>query len=251
MKNINFKTLARGMSFEDMAILMFKDVNLKNSSGGNNCLLNPGEEEALLKECRKRGDIPSLNKLIDIFNLTRLAIADVQMSIVSLDLAISRIEAYVLMLYLQDSSVLTMGENAGVCSLFVGDDGEGSFPDEGLQLFFVNFIDAVKKLKSTLYLVQYAENLAGIDFVSDEDRCVLSSGKEKLEEVEVLPNLLAVIRVFKPFLEAGELKREGFVDKKIIQLIGQDKTVFEISEEEKKRLEEKLDRLIEGRPPLT
>ena len=103
MKKLNIKAMAKDMSFQDRARLIFAHCVRKGETLGVEGVLEQDEEDALVDACRKENRINELNRLVALYNMANLLVADVQLSIVSLQLVMSRMETYLYLLTYQRS----------------------------------------------------------------------------------------------------------------------------------------------------
>jgi len=90
-RNLNIKTLARGMRVEDKAKLLFADRNKKAETQGKERLLAPDEEEALIRDAQDLHQINELNRLNKLFNMATFMMLDIQTAYLHFKLAEGRL----------------------------------------------------------------------------------------------------------------------------------------------------------------
>lgn len=90
-KNLNIKTLAKGMRVEDKAKLLFADRNKKAETQGKERLLTPDEEEALIRDAQDLHQINELNRLNKLFNMATFMMLDIQTAYLHFKLAEGRL----------------------------------------------------------------------------------------------------------------------------------------------------------------
>lgn len=86
-KNLNIKTLAKGMRVEDKAKLLFADRNKRAETKGKEGLLTPDEEKALVEDAQNLHQINELNKLNRLYNTASFLILDIQTAYLNFKLA--------------------------------------------------------------------------------------------------------------------------------------------------------------------
>lgn len=78
MKNLNIKTLSKGMRVEDKAKLLFSNRNKMAETEGKERLLTADEEEAIIKDAQSLNQITELNRLNRLYNLATYILLDIQ-----------------------------------------------------------------------------------------------------------------------------------------------------------------------------
>jgi len=280
MKTLNIKKMVKDMSFKDKAKILIANENHKYDSQYKDHLITSGEEDIIVKECREKGQITELNRLIRLFNLTTLAIGDVMTASLQLELTITRVNMYVYSIYIYGqikdsfdriSSSIKSKKNKEITevahileeqakeysdkySFFYPsedkidlDDSaekEKCFkvrePDKLLQKLFVKVLNAYKHLKKTLYIIEFLSIKGDMNFVSKKDEMFLEKAKELLKIVEDLDEFLCILKVYQVFVEEGLIKDKDYVEPCFIDLLVDYKKALELTDEERLEMEEKV-----------
>ncbi|RJR29223.1 hypothetical protein C4564_02695 [Candidatus Microgenomates bacterium] len=91
MKNLNIKTLAKGMRVEDKAKLLFADRNKRAETQGKEGILTPDEEKAIIEDAQDLHQITELNRLNKLFNIASFLVLDIQTAYLHFRLAEGRL----------------------------------------------------------------------------------------------------------------------------------------------------------------
>jgi hypothetical protein len=94
--NLNIKKLAKGMSLEDKAQLLFADHNKQAETAGVERILAPDEEQAIIDDARKLDQIDELNRLVGLFNFASLILLDIQTAYLNFGIALSKLEGFIM-----------------------------------------------------------------------------------------------------------------------------------------------------------
>lgn len=90
-KNLNIKTLAKGMRVEDKAKLLFADRNKRAETSGKEGVLTPDEEKAIIEDAQDLRQIPELNRLNRLYNACTYLVLDIQTAFLNFQLANERV----------------------------------------------------------------------------------------------------------------------------------------------------------------
>src|SRR3990167_11129923 len=93
MKNLNIKTLAKGMRVEDKAKLLFADRNKRAETSGQEGLLTPEEEKAIVQDAQDLNQISELNRLSRLYNIASYIMLDIQTAYLHFELAEGKVIA--------------------------------------------------------------------------------------------------------------------------------------------------------------
>jgi hypothetical protein len=91
MKNINIKTLAKGMRVEDKAKLLFADRDKRAETSGKEGLLTPDEEKAIIEDAQDLRQITELNRFNKLYNIASFLLLDIQTAFLNFELANERV----------------------------------------------------------------------------------------------------------------------------------------------------------------
>jgi hypothetical protein len=86
-KQLNIKTLAKGMRVEDKAKLFFADTFKLRETNGHEGILTPDEEKALIEDAQNLNQVDELNRLNRLFHAAGLLLVDVQTAYLNFELA--------------------------------------------------------------------------------------------------------------------------------------------------------------------
>lgn len=91
-RQLNIKTLAKGMRVQDKAKLLFADRHKRGETSGREGLLSPDEEKALIKDAQDLHQISELNRLNRLFNIASLLLLDGQTAYLHFVIAIGKLD---------------------------------------------------------------------------------------------------------------------------------------------------------------
>lgn len=239
MKKLKIKTMARDMSLKDRAKLILTDTIRKAETGGLEGVLDYGEEDALVNACRNDGTIDDLNRIIALYNMANLLMADIEIFTLRLQLIISRVETY---LYLIAYQCCYDDDYDGV---FIDVEDGGFVPNELLQKLFVRCIVAAKKVKEVLMSMDYIFELAGMVLLGNEDQGKVKETEVVLQEFIKLDGGIGVMKLFKNMIEEGVVKRNDFKEKMVYDFLGgKCDEVLELDDKDRNRLKDRVDCLL-------
>jgi hypothetical protein len=279
--------MIKEMTLKDKAKLLFADSNHKYETKGEKRLLTPEEEEAIVEDCHKKHQIGELNELVMLSNLTTFAIADVHINMLNFELVMSRINTWVTIIALKGRSNDTIdkilaavdGEKSKDARYFAKkieeerEDVEDSFslfcmpgskykgqketlvaePNLLIQKMFVRAIDAYKRLKATLYVVDYISEKGGMNFVCKIDQEIIDEANKLLGGFFTLEEgFLGILYVYRESLKVDLIKKKNFTEPRFFELLTDQEKVLQLTDEERGKAEEKVDKHIErGAYPTT
>ncbi len=91
-KQLNIKTLAKGMRVQDKAKLLFADRHKLAETSGRERLLSPDEEKALIEDAQDLHQISELNRLNRLFNIASFLLLDGQTAYLHFVIAIGKLD---------------------------------------------------------------------------------------------------------------------------------------------------------------
>jgi hypothetical protein len=244
MKKLKIKTMAKDMALKDRAKLIFADCIRRAETQGEECVLEPGEEDSLVDACRKEGSVGELNRLVSLYNMANIIMSDVQLSTLKLQLVISRIETY---LYFLSCSRLKEKNHDGI---FVDVEDGGFVPNDLLQLIFIRSFEAVKYVQSSCLSLEYTFELAGITLLGEEDMKLIEEAKRVLNDFLKLEGVIGAMKIFSNMIKNGVVKRKDYKQKILYDFLNGKMEVVELNAEEREGVKCKIKRLIarEGHP---
>lgn len=95
-RQLNIKTLAKGMRVEDKAKLLFADRHKRGETSGREGFLTPDEEKALIKDAQDLHQISELNRLNRLFNIASLLLLDIQTAYLNFRMVASKVDMILL-----------------------------------------------------------------------------------------------------------------------------------------------------------
>jgi hypothetical protein len=247
MKKLNLKSLAKEMGFREKVKLIFEDSNRRYDTRGKESVLNVGEEEAFLINFRKNRVVDAFNDLVDLFNIVRFCVADVDMARVRLELAASIVREYMLMRSLIYAQGIIGDKDDFDIGLFMEKD-EKIVPDLALESGCLRIIQMNKYARSALFVIAEAEGRAEMSLVSAEDSKILRKAESCLRELEVLGDGLGFIKICYDIAVNDGHDLEKFFCPDFLRLARGEKEVFYLNDEDEKKALAKLDKALGGAP---
>lgn len=244
MKKLNIKAMAKDMSFDDRAKLIFANCIKKGETQGRDFVLENGEEEALVDACQRDGRISDLNRLVVLYNLTIFVMADIELSRLQLELIVSRVETFLFSL----SARRRRDSKKDGIFLFV--KGGGFVPNELLQAVFVRAFEAAKDVQRACLLLDYVMSLAEIDLLGEEDLSSVARTKEVLKNFFELEGVIGVMKIFRDMVQSGIVKRADYKEEPIYDFLNGKMEAVELSEAEREFAKNRIKDLMmkEGYP---
>lgn len=163
-KNLNIKTLARGMRVEDKAKLLFADRNKRAETSGQEGLLTPEEEKAIIEDAQNLHQISELNRLNSLFNIASMIMLDIQTAYLHFRLAEGRLLTIL-------TGMILVGEASDALGNAIYDLSASGYSEE--QLEDKKFQDEVDK-KAEEFGIKYKKN--GLSKIYDYFEPSLSEG---------------------------------------------------------------------------
>lgn len=131
MKNINIKTLAKGMRVEDKAKLLFADRNKRAETSGKEGLLTPDEEKAIIEDAQDLRQIAELNRLNRLYNTASCLLLDIQTAFLNFELANERVLTVLTAMILVGEATDALGDT--IYALATAGYSEEQLEDEKIQ----------------------------------------------------------------------------------------------------------------------
>lgn len=131
MKNINIKTLAKGMRVEDKAKLLFTDRNKRAETSGKEGLLTPDEERVIIEDAQNLHQIAELNRLNKLYNTASCLLLDIQTAFLNFELANERVLTVLTAMILVGEATDALGDT--IYALATAGYSEEQLEDETFQ----------------------------------------------------------------------------------------------------------------------
>lgn len=270
------KTMVQNMSFQQRAKLLFADRNLQGDSKGKDRLLGVLEEQLIIDECQRKGEINELNRLNDIFNLISLAVVDVHIATTILDHKMERICMTGMSIFLQsrwsditdellwdistkDKKIADKAEKLikkklgeaipKMFSMFSPrEDDEGGEIDEPniyIQKMFLSALKAFHDLKRCLYYLEYLkEKAGGMDLISEKDKATLAQADNELGDFEELDGFLKILNIYKIYLDEELINAQNLKHPDFAKLLIDFEESLKLTDEDKKEARNFIDQKL-------
>ncbi len=125
-KQLNIKTLAKGMRVQDKAKLLFADRNKRAETSGREGLLTSEEEKAIIDDAQNLHQISELNRLNKLFNVSSLIFLDIQTAYLHFRLAEGRVVTIL-------TGMTLVGRASDVLSQVIYDLASQGYSDKQLE----------------------------------------------------------------------------------------------------------------------
>lgn len=266
------------MSLKDKARLIFAHHNRQCDSKGKEQVLTTEEEDWMIKDCRDKREIDELNRLTDLYNLSSMAMIDVHMRSISLELEMSRINTFVLAMHMQTSSrdhltgllYFAKSKKGKVAQAIAKEiknnikevtpeyelfspsscddfkDGseylEVREPNLIIQGLFSRTYCAYIGIQQALYAIKYIEEKAGISLLRECDVETLNEARKRIDEFADLKGFVGVLKMYRTFYEANSMRKNDFSHPLFFLMITDFEKALPLTEEKKVEVEEIVDR---------
>lgn len=268
------------MSFRDKASLLLADHTRRCETKGKDYLLTTDENDAIVKDLQDKMQVKQLNRIVDLYNISGLAVCDVTIRRLNLELITSRLDTFVVAMVgwgtardglsdLLHSAKKKKGKAAQQIALEIqesrkkvpsqfrlfspADPEDDDFdtqidhyktrePNVLFQGVFVRAIEYYKELTKALYLIEYMEREAGFRLLGDDDMDSIHRAEKQLRSFEELEGFLKIIEVYKSFYETNMVKKDGFTEPEFEKVMTDFSQILELSEEEKEEMEQMIKR---------
>lgn len=239
-KKLDIKKLAKDMSLQDKAKILFADRNKRAETSGLEKLLTPEEEDAIIKDAREHNQIDEINRLDELYKIANLLLLDIQTQYLNFAIAETKVVGFlgtIASTTLTDDIInklvydlvkdekkreKTLKElkekyfyNKGVFGHFgiftpaFSDDPKKRVPNIHLQRTIIEAVERIKKFKEVRYQLDYVvDEVAGIDFLSDKQREDLKEYEKKLKNFTLLDNEFKILQIYKDFAEKKLFRTE-------------------------------------------
>lgn len=256
-KTLDIKRLAKGMSLQDKAKLLFADINRQAETSGLERILTPEEEDAIWKDAQKHNQTDELHRLNNLYLLANLLLGDIQTAYLNFRIANMGLIGSVVMMSLLNSLreiisnvAKTENEKKELEKKYITFE---EYPKEfliRLPNLLKETIERIKEYKIVNYQLDYVVNeVAGIDFLSDEQKKRLRDYENEVKNSFLnFKNLWSIFKLiekdiwteselFKTFYKQEEIKQISEMAKDI------DKAI-EPTPEDKRKAREKIDDIV-------
>ena len=272
MKKLNLKKMIKEMSFIDKAKLIIGDYKKQDASKGKERLLTSEEVDAIVKDCQDKDQIPSLNRLITLYNLCLFNVMDIQNATLLLESKTYLIQMVTIGAYYNESKkelldeVLFMVEGktdktSKAVRNFLEDElsQKDKFKDIGffnyltleekmsdrqpnllIQALYMRAYEAYVHLSETIYMNSYIQEQAKIDLLGELQIKILEEGIKQKAEFEGFKGFLKVIDIYKNLSEEGLIKQSDYEEPEFLELINNKEEMLILTEEQKSAAREKV-----------
>jgi hypothetical protein len=291
MANLDIKKLAKDMSLEDKAKLIFADKVKEAETNGIENLLTASEKDEIYKEAYKAHQLNQLNHLTDLFNLANLFLSDIQIAFLNFLFARGELKTMVTAIRITGLAKdkfaeiiynLAIGDaknqdfgNKEVAERFqdkvkglrkkYGLDGDffpqydlygeedyfsnnPSFdnkqPNTSLQRVFIFAVDRVKALQEVLFQMDFIIQLAGFNFLSDEQQEKLLAYEAEIKRFTGLDDPLSLLGLYKES-PSHKVKRPKKIDEpRFFEFIDDIEKAVSLTEAEKEKAKAQVNNLL-------
>jgi hypothetical protein len=271
MKDLNFKRMASDMSLKDKAKIIFASWNHEKESENKERLITVQEEEAMIRDIRKKDQIDEYNRLIDLYNMSIFAVFGISAASLQLKLAITKTQTLALAMFLHgetndqletllcivceadrksliEEKKLKINTFNELLDYFQPEDELQSLntrePNHHIQMIFERLVQTYKVLRQKLCGLDYILGKAEMDFLGEVHKAVLQEAQEQLKYVEDLDGLLNILTIYKKALELDLMRKDNFHKPSFLELLQDHKKVLQLSDKEKGEAEEEIEKYI-------
>jgi len=226
MKKVNLKKLIKSMSFRDKAKLVLADAGW-SIPGGESQLLTSSEKNAILQDCKDKGEIDELHRIGKLSVVMYLTVLETQNIFNRLQYTIVNLN---FLLYLMGS---------GELEEFTINDGNKQ-PLIALQHAFLDVFDAYKHLYAKLFSLNFIKRKANdIDLLSEKDQKITNEASDEISSFEENA-FLYMLGIYKSYMDAGDFSAENVSESKFLELIENYKKSLVFTEDEQTEAIKKL-----------
>jgi hypothetical protein len=199
-KQLSIKTLAKGMRVEDKAKLLFADRNKRAETSGEEGLLTPEEEKALIEDAQNLHQIGELNRLNELYKLASFITIDIQTSYLHFRIAEGRIFTIL-------TGMVLAGEAHDILKRVIYDLASNGYTEE--QLDEQNCQDEADEKAYKLWKKYKGEGMSDI-YNYFEDQPINDSYFSTKNELLGQPNMLLQKAFIQTVNEVKKYKKQVF-----------------------------------------
>lgn len=271
-KLLNIKKMAKDMSLKDKARLLFADHTREFETQGKERLLTPEEEDAITESCQKKEQIPELNRLNSMYNLSGRVVRDVRARMLHLELAMSRLDTVVTYIHKHDEGeeklrhlTYKLGTTDSVQKLYqeISNQSQSSFnwysnkiedgassdskklvPDPHVQRLSVEALDASRMLRRVLHMMECIEQKGDMKFVGEMDEEIMQEAHKLLIRFSQEYYLVPVLNIYKEALDLDLLDTEQCQSSLFLEMVADFQKVNTLTDEDREDAENMVNQCL-------